>query len=106
DLENSKKDLEASADLPVQGVPAQMRIIFLFLEPVRGVQALFIACTHVTRDGFTLRLRLRAFECDDVAWHVGQSFVSADESSSSPSPSSSVSPNKDVTGWRERESLF
>src|SRR5262245_24806123 len=89
----------------------QMRIVFLFLEPVRGARTFFVSRAHVARNRFTQRSGFGALEGDNFLGHVGYSFDScagvASDSSASPSPpSSSVNPNSDVTDWRVREALF
>src|SRR5207237_5578119 len=91
-------------------VLAQMRIVFLFLEPVRRLRALLVPRAHVTRDRFAERFRFGALEGDNFLGHVGYSFDSgagaASDSSASPSPSSSVKPKSEVTDCRTRDCLL
>src|SRR5204863_7298627 len=95
------------ARLPVQCMPLQEGIVFLFLEPVGGARALLVASAHVARDGGAERLRFRAFQSDDFLRHNYSLLSSALASSSSPSaPSSSVRPKSDVTDCRTRDALF
>src|SRR5688572_9046609 len=54
-------------DFAVKRAALQVRIVFLFLEPVRCVQALLVACRDVTRNGFPLRLGLGALDDDEVS---------------------------------------
>src|SRR5262249_43345412 len=92
---------------PVQGVPFQKRIVFLFLEPLRGAWAFLVARGHVTRNRCACSFSFSAFEGDDFLWHTGYSLVSTTVSSSSPSrASSSVNPKSEVTDWRTREALL
>ena len=53
----------------MQGVLLHERIVFLFFEPARGVEALFVARRGVARCGFARGFRLGAFKGDDVSWH-------------------------------------
>src|ERR1700730_12350974 len=97
--------------LAMKRVFPQERIVFLFLEPVRGARTFFIPLRHVTRNRFAERFRFSAFEGDDFLGHFRYSFDScagvASDSSLSPSlSSSSVKPNNDVTDWRTRDILF
>src|SRR5436190_925352 len=89
----------------------QMRVVFLFLEPVRGARTFLVPRAHVTRDRFAERFGFGAFEGDNFLRHIRYSFDSgagvASDSSASPSPpSSSVKPNNDVTDWRTRDCLL
>src|ERR1700731_323417 len=92
-------------------VLTQMRIVFLFLEPVRRARTFLVTRGHVPRNRFAQRFRFGALEGDDFLGHRGYSFDScagvASDSSLSPSPpSSSVKPKSEVTDWRVRDALF
>ena len=89
-------------DLAMEGVTVKERVEFLFFEPVRGARALFVARGDVARGGFAFGLRLGAFEGDVFLCHCRYSLDSVGASSSSPSPSSSFNPKREVTGWRTR----
>ena len=102
-----------SADLPVQSVFFQKRIVFFLFQPVWRARALLVSGRHVARRWFTQRFRLGAFQCDDFLRHnfvakcYSFSAVGAGCSSSSVSgPSSSVKPKSEVTDCRTREALF
>src|SRR5438270_12351880 len=88
----------------------QERIVFLFLEPVRGARTFLVPGGHVTRNWLAERFRFGALEGDNFLRHFRYSFDSgAGAASSSPSPSppsSSVKPKSEVTDWRTREALF
>src|SRR5712692_10066093 len=87
----------------------QKRIVFLFLEPIRGARTFLVPLAHVTRDRFAQSFRFSAFEGDNFLRHRCYSLDSAAgaASSSSPSPpSSSVRPKSEVTDCRTREALF
>src|SRR5438067_12789568 len=49
----------------VKRVFPQKRIVFLFLEPVRRLRALFVPLGHVTRNRFTERFGFGEFEGDN-----------------------------------------
>src|SRR5262249_38606975 len=88
-----------------------MRIVFLFLEPVRRARTFLVPRGHVARDRLSQSFRFGAFEGDDFLRHVRYSFDSgwgvASDSSASPSPpSSSVNPKSEVTDWRTRDCLL
>src|SRR4029077_2054594 len=92
-------------------VLAQMRVVFLFLEPVRRARTLLVPRSHVTRHRFAQRFRFGAFEGDNFLGHLRYSFDSgagvASDSSASPSPpSSSVKPKSEVTDCRTRDCLL
>src|SRR5947209_5927858 len=88
----------------------QMRVVFLFLEPVRGPRAFFVPARHVTRRGFAERFRFGAFEGDNFLGHVysldSGAGAASDSSASVSPPSSSVKPNNEVTDCRTREALL
>lgn len=83
----------------VQRVSPQKRIVFLFLQAVRGAWTFFISRGHVTRGGFAQSFRLGAFKSDDFLRHSYYSLTSVGVTSSSSvsPPSSSVNPNNEVT---------
>src|SRR5436190_20130900 len=92
-------------------VLAQMRVVFLFFEPVWRARTFLVPHGHVTRNRFAERFRFGAFEGDDFLGHVCYSFDSgagvASDSSASPSfSSSSVKPKSEVTDCRTRDILF
>ena len=55
--------------LAVQRVAAEMRIVFLFLQPARRARALFVAGAHVARDRLAFGGGLGALESNDVLCH-------------------------------------
>src|SRR5436190_1501848 len=88
--------------LAMKRVFPQKRVVFLFLEPVRGARAFLVSRGHVTRSRFAQRFGFGAFEGDNFLGHIRYSFDSgagvASDSSASPSPpSSSVKPKSEVT---------
>src|SRR6266702_3669660 len=92
----------------MERVPFQKWIVLLLFEPIRRARTFLVPRAHVTRDWFTQRFCLGAFESDNFLRHLDYSFASAGAaSSSSPSPpSSSVKPKSEVTDCRTREALF
>ena len=94
---------------PMESMPLQEWIVFLFLEPIRRARAFLVSRSHVTRRRLAERFRLSAFQSNNFLRHFCYSFASvgatASSSSASP-PSSSVSPKSDVTDCRTREALF
>src|SRR6202040_4122626 len=57
-------------------VLTQMRIVFLFLEPVRRARTFLVTRGHVPRNRFAQRFRFGALEGDDFLGHRGYSFDS------------------------------
>src|SRR5262249_93116 len=96
--------------LAMKRVFAQMRIVFLFLEPPLRARTFLVPRCHVTRNGFAQRSRFGTLEGDNFLRHVRYSFDSgagvASDSSASPSPSSSVKPKSEVTDCRTRDCLL
>jgi hypothetical protein len=95
---------------PMESMPLQEWIVFLFLEPIGRARALLVSRGHVTRRRLAERFRLGAFQSNNFLGHFFcYSFASAGATASSSSaspPSSSVSPKSDVTDCRTREALF
>ncbi len=56
-------------DFPMQGVPAQIRVVLLLLETTRSAGALLVTSGDVAGNGLALRLGLGALEGDDFLWH-------------------------------------
>src|SRR5205814_5922162 len=55
-------------------VLSQKRIVFLFLEPVRGARTFFVPFGHVARKWFAERFRFGAFEMDNSLCHPSYSL--------------------------------
>ena len=57
-------------DFAVERVALEEGVVFLLLQAVRRLRALFVACGDVPRSGFPLGFRLGAFESDVFLCHV------------------------------------
>src|ERR1043166_3096853 len=93
----------------MERVPAQKRIVFFLLEPVRCPWALLVARGHVTRNRFAQGFRFGALENDNFLRHKIDNYsllstgAAASSSVSLSLPSSSVKPKSEVTDWRTRD---
>jgi hypothetical protein len=55
--------------LPMEGAPAQERIVLLLFQTAGRIRALLVTCTYIARNRFAFRFRLGALKSNNFPWH-------------------------------------